>query len=111
MKLSSIADIIKVHPYTMSETKTANHHARLDIHTDYSFGIFSAVEVKEDNIVPLDFAFYLTNCSLLIVCNDGNSLLGDFIENFSDSDFIPQYAEAYTTDTTLYPLLTDVIRK
>lgn len=109
-ELSDIADITRVHPYTMEESREANHHARLDIHPEYSFGIFSAIEIEQGEIIPLDFAFYLTNCSLLLVCNDGNNLLGEFIRKFTDGNFIPQFADL-TPQTLLLTLLTDVIEK
>ena len=107
-ELSDIPDITRVHPYTMRESHLANHHARLDIHPEYSFGIFSAVEIRNDNIFPLDFAFYLTNHALIIVCKDGNSLLNGFIQQFKDDGLLQRYAEL-SPQTLLLNLLTDVI--
>lgn len=107
-ELSAIADIAKIHPYTLHECENANHHARLDVHPNYSFGIFSAAEIKDSAVVPLDFAFYLTETSLLLVSNDGNSLLAGFIDRMTQDGFTQQYAQL-SPQLLLLALLGDVI--
>ena len=106
-ELGNIIDINEVHHYTLKECVDNYNNARLDCHSKYSYGILSAVEILDNEVILIGFNFYLTKSSLLIVCKDENGLLNKFIQSSSDEDFGQKYEEI--TPHTLLLLLLDAI--
>lgn len=107
-ELRSISDISRVHEYTIRECLNGNLHARLDCHPDYSYGPLSSVDIVNGKAVSVDFRFYLTAKSLLLVTRNENELLNQFIEKLSDEVYLEKY-DALTPQTLLIALMEEII--
>lgn len=92
-ELHLLIDPNKVHHYTLKECCEATHHARLDCHACYSYGILNAVDIREESIKSEDFNFYLTEFSLVIVCRGRNQFLDDFLTKLSAKELVQQFED------------------
>ncbi len=87
-ELRKIADISQVNEYTILECLDGGQHARMDSHPTYSFGILSAIEIHGDEAAAVEFRFYMTANSLLLVYRDVNPLVDRFLEELSHEMFL-----------------------
>lgn len=107
-ELRLISDISRVHEYTVRECLNGNLHARLDCHPGYSYGPLSFVDLVNGKAVSVDFRFYLTANSLLLVTRNENELLDQFIEKVSDEVYLEKY-DTLTPQTLLIALMEEII--
>jgi len=107
-ELRTISDISRVHEYTIRECFNGNLHARLDCHPDYSYGPLSSMDIRDERVVPVDFRFYLTANSLLLVTKGNNPLVHQFVEDLSDEVFLQKY-DAITPQTLIIALMEQII--
>lgn len=107
-ELRKIPDISKVNEYTIRECLNGSQHARLDCHPEYSYGVLSSVEIAEDRAFSVEFRFYLTASSLLLVTRGGNKLVERFLTNLADEEFLQKY-DSVTPQTLIIALMEEVI--
>lgn len=92
-ELQSLIDLKQVHHYTLEECWETTHHARLDCHACYSYGILNAVDILDDSIESEDFNFYLTEFALVIISKEDNKFLHEFINQLSTKEFAQRLEE------------------
>lgn len=107
-ELRGISDIDRVHEYTIRESLNGNLHARLDCHPDYSYGPLSSVDIAGGKVTAVDFRFYLTASSLLLVTRNENRMLTQFVEKLSDADYLQKY-DTLSPQTLLIALMEEII--
>ncbi|HEX3031656.1 MAG TPA: CorA family divalent cation transporter, partial [Bacillota bacterium] len=89
-ELRTIVKLNQVHDYTLAECAQPSHHARLDCHSRYLYGILNTVDLMGDRIVSEAFNFYLTEFALVIVCQGNNHFIDKFIAKLSSRELIEQ---------------------
>lgn len=107
-ELRSIPDISRVHEYTIRECFNGSLHARLDCHPDYSYGPLSLIDIRDERVIPVDFRFYLTADSLLLVTKRNTPLVERFLEELSDEVFLEKY-DPLSPQTLLIALMERII--
>lgn len=108
-ELRMISGISRVNEYTIRECLNGIQHARLDAHPEYSFGVFSSVEIEKEKVFPVEFRFYLTADSLLLICKEENKILHHFLEQLTDDVFLQKY-DTLSPQTLIIALMEEIIR-
>lgn len=109
-EIGLINDISKVPKYTIKECKLSNHHLRIDHHPEYIYGILSVLEVHKNKLGSVDFNFFLTSNSLVIINKNENKLLEQFVVNVTNKELIQVY-EKVTPQILLLHLINEIIEK
>lgn len=103
-----IVDIDQVSKYTLKECQLDSHNLRIDHHPEYIYGILSVLEVTNNRSESVNFNFFLTNNSLIIVNKNENKLLDKFILKATSEEFIQVY-EKVTPQILFLHLINDII--
>lgn len=103
-----IVDIDQVSKYTLKECQLDSHNLRIDHHPEYIYGILSVLEVTNNRSESVNFNFFLTNNSLIIVNKNENKLLDKFILKATSEEFIQVY-EKITPQILFLHLINDII--
>lgn len=107
-ELKLIKNIDKVSKYAIKECKSNTHHLRIEHHKEYIYGILSVLELKKKETSSIDFNFFLTNNTLLIVSTNENKLLDNFVKNITDVEYMQIYEEV-NPQVLLLHLINDII--
>lgn len=92
-EIDLIKDIDKLSKYAIKECKLSSHHLRIENHKEYIYGSLSVIELKGKEIGSIDFNFFLTKNTLLIVSINENKLLKKYINNITDIEYMQSYEE------------------
>lgn len=103
-----IVDIDQVSKYILKECQLDSHNLRIDHHPEYIYGILSVLEVTNNRSESVNFNFFLTNNSLIIVNKNENKLLDKFILKATSEEFIQVY-EKVTPQILFLHLINDII--
>lgn len=107
-ELELINDIDKVASYTLRECKVNSHNLRIDHHPEYIYGILNVIEINNIKSESVNFNFFLTNNSLIIVNESENELLDRFVLKATNEEFIQVY-EKITPQVLFLHLINDII--
>lgn len=107
-ELELINDINKVSNYTLKECQLNSHNLRIDHHPEYIYGILSVLDVNNNKLDSVNFNFFLTNNSLIIVNKNENNLLDEFVAKATNEEFIQIY-ETVTPQILFLHLINDII--
>lgn len=107
-ELELITDIDKVSNYTLKECQQNSHNLRIDHHPEYIYGILSVLDFNNNKLDSVNFNFFLTNNSLVIVNKNENNLLDEFVTKAITEEFMQIY-EVVTPQILFLHLINDII--
>ena len=101
-------NIEKIHPYSLSDLGGPRIHPRLDVHTDYSYGLLTMTDVDKNDVELFPFSFYLSKNALILIAKDQNRSFENFFTELNAEELSERH-EQVTPQTILLALFEKIL--